>query len=850
MPLTLITGPANAAKAGAVFARLRAALPRDPLLVVPTSADREHYQRELAASGIVFGAEVLRFDRLMGLVAAAAGLRGARRSARWRAIASCARRWPTSRCGRSRARPARPGSPQAAGELFAELQRSLVTPARFTSALRAWGDGRAAYADELAALYAAYRRRLEQLGRPDREGYAWAALDALRAAPAAWGGRPVFFYGFDDLTPTQRDALETLSGARRRGGRGRAALRARAASPSRAARRPSRSCARSPTSCTCPSARSTTRRPPGRRCTTWSARCSSRAPQRRVPNGAVRLLEAGGERAEAELVGAEVLELMRHGIEARDIAVLLRGDAGTTALFAQVLAGYGIPVAHDRRVALAGTRLGAGVLAGARGGAARRAARRPADLAADAGAGRRPRAGRRAGGARSGAARCGPSATARLHWEQRLGGPSLSALDVLAGAAEEGPEALLAALEAEAEAIWTAPHRRRADVLGAEDLADARVAGALRGAAAELRGLAREDPALLGTPHDVLEALAAVEVREPSAIAAAEPSGATEGTTSAPGATAAGVLLAEPAGDPRAALPGRVRVRPAGRRVPGPPAARAVPVRRGPARADGRRGPAAAAARGRARPRALPVLRGRLAPRGRALPVLALVGRGGRPAGAVGVPRRRPRAVHRGPVGAARHAAARRRDLGAARRADAARAAARLRRRRGAARARAAGGAAVGGGAARAGAPRDRAGARAGGVRRLRHALADRAAAAARPHRARPGADAARLARAHACSSARCVLLRERTGSAGARARAARRRAGVPRRRAGRAGARRGRRRARGRCLRGLEADLERYLRTEAECGAGYEPAELEWSFGRRGRRARPAAARRRRPAR
>ena len=51
MPLTLITGPANAAKAGAVLERLRAALPRDPLLVVPTAADVEHYQRELAASG-------------------------------------------------------------------------------------------------------------------------------------------------------------------------------------------------------------------------------------------------------------------------------------------------------------------------------------------------------------------------------------------------------------------------------------------------------------------------------------------------------------------------------------------------------------------------------------------------------------------------------------------------------------------------------------------------------------------------------------------------------------------------------------------------------------------------------
>ena len=41
-------------------------------------------------------------------------------------------------------------------------------------------------------------------------------------------------------------------------------------------------------------------------------------------------------------------------------------DGATTALFAQVLAGYGIPVSHDRRVPLARTRLGAGVLAGAR----------------------------------------------------------------------------------------------------------------------------------------------------------------------------------------------------------------------------------------------------------------------------------------------------------------------------------------------------------------------------------------------------------------------------------------------------------------------------------------------------
>ena len=36
MPLTLITGPANAGKAGRVLDAYRASLHREPLLVVPT----------------------------------------------------------------------------------------------------------------------------------------------------------------------------------------------------------------------------------------------------------------------------------------------------------------------------------------------------------------------------------------------------------------------------------------------------------------------------------------------------------------------------------------------------------------------------------------------------------------------------------------------------------------------------------------------------------------------------------------------------------------------------------------------------------------------------------------------
>src|SRR3954464_13477732 len=74
MSLTLVKGPANAAKAGHVLERLRAVLHREPLLVVPTAADVSHYGQELAASGVFFGAEVLTFEGLVGEIARVAGV--------------------------------------------------------------------------------------------------------------------------------------------------------------------------------------------------------------------------------------------------------------------------------------------------------------------------------------------------------------------------------------------------------------------------------------------------------------------------------------------------------------------------------------------------------------------------------------------------------------------------------------------------------------------------------------------------------------------------------------------------------------------------------------------------------
>ena len=256
--------------------------------------------------------------------------------------------------------------------------------------------------------------------------------------------------------------------------------------------------------------------------------------------------------------------------------MLVRGRAAGD-LFAQVLDSYGIPVARERRTPLARTRLGTGVLAFARAALPRTGTRAGrGHLAAHARQAhprpsRRSRPGRRR--ARSGEApfapgegaagarrwrparrrrppprrsraptpisrtgsRCRSAAEARSvrearwHWAQ-LGGPDLVELDALADAAAEGVEPFLAALLAEADAIWTAPHTRRADVLTPEEEADARAARELRAAVGELTRLAAVDPELAGDPHELLEALAAVEVRE------GEP--AAEG--------APGVLLADP----------------------------------------------------------------------------------------------------------------------------------------------------------------------------------------------------------------------------------------------------------------------------------------------------------------
>ena len=367
MPLTLVLGPANSAKAGEVLGAFAAAARRGAVLVVPTAQDAEHYARELAGDGAMLGS-VLTFSGVAAEIARRTGYAGRRISTlqREHILRQVLGRLEFDVLAASATAP---GFVAAAGELIAELQRALVTPQRFAQALSTWAaadERRAAYAHDVGSLYLAYARELERRGRVDAELFAWRAIDALRTDPGRWGTTSVFVYGFDDLTAIERDAVETL-------GRivdvdvtvsltyepQRAALSARAEVVQELRAFAAR----------------VEQLPPLQEHYVPSARDALHHLERRLfepavepidPGEAVGLLEAGGERAEAELVAGEIVRLLRAGVPAEEIAVVARSLARVGALFAGVFHRYGISLAGHTRIPFTHTRLGRSVRALAR----------------------------------------------------------------------------------------------------------------------------------------------------------------------------------------------------------------------------------------------------------------------------------------------------------------------------------------------------------------------------------------------------------------------------------------------------------------------------------------------------
>jgi ATP-dependent helicase/DNAse subunit B len=505
--LTLVTGPANSAKAGEVLGGLRARLDDEPILVVPAFQDVEHAQRELAEHGAVFGARVLRFNWLFRAIADCTGYSEpvASRLQRELILETAVRR---TRLRVLAGSSEQPGFVRAAARFVAELGGAHVDPARLTKALRDWaGQGpRRGYADEVAALYRGYRDGLVAAGLVDPELFAWRALDRLRRDPARWGTTPLFVYGFDDFTPLELDVLETV--ARRCGAdvtvslpfeAGRVAFRAvagafgrlsdiadvRMALPAREDHYAEHS-----------------------RCALHRLERGLFEPPPAVlveAGDAIAFHSAGGERAELELMGARVLQLLREGTEPGEIAVVLREPGRYASLLEQVFGAYGIPYSIEHAVPLGHTGLGRGLLALMRSTGSDGSAedlltylRTPGRLSQPALADLLEARVRREG--------AHTAARARELWERDRW--ALEELDRLAGAPTAA--AYAAELELILAKLFAGPYRRRAAVLSGPELEDARAFEAAQAALAELRALlSGSAPPSVGAErvHDLLAGL-------------------------------------------------------------------------------------------------------------------------------------------------------------------------------------------------------------------------------------------------------------------------------------------------------------------------------------------------------
>ncbi|HWX52389.1 MAG TPA: PD-(D/E)XK nuclease family protein, partial [Solirubrobacteraceae bacterium] len=372
-----------------------------------------------------------------------------------------------------------------------------------------------------------------RLGLLDPEQRAVRGLDALRERPALWARTPVLFYGFDDLTALQLDAIETLG--RVVGAEvtvslayepGRAAFAGRAGTFETLAPLAERHVALEP--------RAEHYAPHARAALSHLERSLFEPGAARVDAGtAVVLLEGGGERAELELIAGEISKLLDAGMAVQEIAVLVRPQGTSVPLLEEVFSAAGIPFALQRRRRLRDTAIG-----GALTGLLRCVPQRDGSCAGQLGdllawlraPGLLERPGladsleiraRRAGALS--AERAG-ALWAASHWP-------LETLDHLAEAQERGPAALFDRAARELYWLFCAPRRRGASVLGADELDDAGALAAGRRALGELRELARIAPELApSSAADLARVLAGVELFSgsgplPGAVAVLDPLG-------------------------------------------------------------------------------------------------------------------------------------------------------------------------------------------------------------------------------------------------------------------------------------------------------------------------------------
>ena len=345
MSLSVLAGPANAGKVALLLERYLATLEQDPVLIVPYRSDVDRVERELLATcGALVGGSIGTFDDLFERVARDGGSRrpiatDAQRNLIVRGVVSGASLnglGPSARFA---------GFAEALGGALRELEAGLVDPDEL--------DG------DLGRLYAAYRAELDRLGLWDRDLERRYAVDRISGELESWAGRPVFAYGFEDLTGTQWALLDALAG--------RADVTVSLPyEPGRAAF----------------ASLSGTMDDLGAlasgRIEELAPRYGEIAPaalahlerhlfsERPDPGpqleGAIRFLEGAGQRGTLELVAEELLDLLRAGVPAEEIVLVCPALDRVRAPLETALGGLGVPYAFEGRIRLGQTAFGRALL--------------------------------------------------------------------------------------------------------------------------------------------------------------------------------------------------------------------------------------------------------------------------------------------------------------------------------------------------------------------------------------------------------------------------------------------------------------------------------------------------------
>ena len=348
MPLRLLVGPVRSGKLGVVLERFQQAIVAGerPTLLVPAASERDQLEREICErTGALIGGEVVTLDALarrIGGVPRDDGDIVRARVLRQR-VASAAG-------GRARALYS------ALETLDSELERGGIDRAEIDRAA-ANGELDAGLAQAYGALDAALAAdRIAAAGAPLA-----TATRRLERELAAWDGRPVIAYGFDDLSPAQLAFLraleqrcELLLALPYEPGRAAFAALSASVEPLLARAAPGIDEHRAGSAYGAPESLVALAR----------GLFSERAPAAlSESDGGVRLLEAVSNAGEARAVIGAASAMLQRGIPADRIVVVVPGAGARAGRLASELEAASIPVVVDRVEPFAAVPFGGALLA-------------------------------------------------------------------------------------------------------------------------------------------------------------------------------------------------------------------------------------------------------------------------------------------------------------------------------------------------------------------------------------------------------------------------------------------------------------------------------------------------------